>query len=147
MAVAPSGSERVTVTMPSELVAGTDPYKSNNSRFIAEAVRHELRRRRPLELVRSIDSPHPESLALAALGFKPGRSACLMATCRSCPRPPPGLEHRAWMAGRGMMRLARGTVVLVELEPTLGHEQRGTRPCVAASERLVGAFAYASLLL
>lgn len=31
------------------------------------------------------------------------------------------------------MRLARGTVVLVGLDPTHGHEQRGTRPCVLVS--------------
>lgn len=35
------------------------------------------------------------------------------------------------------MRLDRGTVVLVELDPTLGHEQRGTRPCVAVSDPAV----------
>ena len=28
------------------------------------------------------------------------------------------------------MSLARGSVVLVDLEPTQGHEQQGTRPCV-----------------
>jgi len=28
------------------------------------------------------------------------------------------------------MSLARGAVVLVDLEPTQGHEQQGTRPCV-----------------
>lgn len=28
----------------------------------------------------------------------------------------------------------RGTVVLVELDPTVGHERRGTRPCVAVSD-------------
>jgi mRNA-degrading endonuclease toxin of MazEF toxin-antitoxin module len=27
--------------------------------------------------------------------------------------------------------LKRGTVVLASLDPTLGHEQRGLRPCVA----------------
>jgi mRNA interferase MazF len=27
----------------------------------------------------------------------------------------------------------RGTVVLVELDPTIGHEHRGVRPCVAVS--------------
>jgi len=27
--------------------------------------------------------------------------------------------------------LDRGTVVLVELDPTVGHEQRGVRPCIA----------------
>lgn len=32
------------------------------------------------------------------------------------------------------MRLARGTVVLVGLDPTHGHEQRGTRPCVLISD-------------
>jgi mRNA interferase MazF len=33
----------------------------------------------------------------------------------------------------------RGTVVLVELDPTVGHEQRGTRPCVAVSDPAVSA--------
>jgi len=33
----------------------------------------------------------------------------------------------------------RGTVVLVELDPTVGHEQRGTRPCVAGSDPAVNA--------
>lgn len=32
------------------------------------------------------------------------------------------------------MRLARGTVIAVELDPTVGHEQRGLRPCVAVSD-------------
>jgi mRNA interferase MazF len=35
------------------------------------------------------------------------------------------------------MTLLRGAVVLVELEPTLGHEQRGTRPCVVVSDAAV----------
>jgi len=33
----------------------------------------------------------------------------------------------------------RGTVVLVELDPTVGHEQRGMRPCVAVSDPVVNA--------
>ena len=37
------------------------------------------------------------------------------------------------------MTLARGTVVLVELDPTVGHEQRGVRPCVAVSDPAVNA--------
>lgn len=32
------------------------------------------------------------------------------------------------------MRLERGTVVVVELDPTAGHEQRGLRPCVVVSD-------------
>jgi mRNA interferase MazF len=33
--------------------------------------------------------------------------------------------------------LDRGTVVLVELDPTIGHEQRGVRPCIAVSDPTV----------
>ena len=32
------------------------------------------------------------------------------------------------------MKLDRGTIVLVELDPTVDHEQRGTRPCIAVSD-------------
>lgn len=32
------------------------------------------------------------------------------------------------------MRLPRGSVVLVQLDPTKGHEQQGTRPCVVVSD-------------
>jgi mRNA interferase MazF len=32
---------------------------------------------------------------------------------------------------------ARGTLVLLELEPTVGHEQRGVRPCVVVSDPAV----------
>ncbi|MDM7936715.1 MAG: ribbon-helix-helix domain-containing protein [Cyanobium sp. CZS 48M] len=62
-------AERVTVTMPYELVAGIDRIEGNRSRFIAEAVRHELQRRQRLELLRSLEAPHPESAATAALGL------------------------------------------------------------------------------
>lgn len=37
------------------------------------------------------------------------------------------------------MRVDRGTVVLVELDPTVGHEQRGVRPCIAVSDPAVNA--------
>jgi mRNA interferase MazF len=33
----------------------------------------------------------------------------------------------------------RGTIVLVELDPAAGHEQRGTRPCVVVSDPDVNA--------
>lgn len=32
------------------------------------------------------------------------------------------------------MILSRGAVVVVELDPTLGHEQQGVRPCVVVSD-------------
>jgi len=35
------------------------------------------------------------------------------------------------------VKLGRGAVVLVSLDPTLGHEQRGARPCIIISDPLV----------
>jgi mRNA interferase MazF len=32
------------------------------------------------------------------------------------------------------VKIERGSVVLVELDPTVGHEQRGVRPCVVVSD-------------
>jgi len=32
------------------------------------------------------------------------------------------------------MKLDRGTIALVGLDPTIGHEQRGSRPCVIVSD-------------
>ena len=37
------------------------------------------------------------------------------------------------------MTVDRGTLVLVELDPTVGHEQRGIRPCVCVSDPAVNA--------
>ena len=37
------------------------------------------------------------------------------------------------------MKLDRGTIVLVEFDPTVGHEQRGIRPCIAVSDPEVNA--------
>ena len=35
------------------------------------------------------------------------------------------------------MRIERGTLLLAGLDPTLGHEQRGARPCVVVSDPAV----------
>jgi mRNA interferase MazF len=37
------------------------------------------------------------------------------------------------------MMVHRGTVVLVELDPTIGPEQRGVRPCIVVSDPAVNA--------
>jgi len=37
------------------------------------------------------------------------------------------------------VKLDRGTIVLVDLDPTLGREQRGVRPCVVLSDPAVNA--------
>lgn len=62
-------SERVTVTLSTELVEKIDRLERNRSRFIAEAVAHELARRRRDGLLRSLKSPHPEAAELAETGL------------------------------------------------------------------------------
>jgi mRNA interferase MazF len=37
------------------------------------------------------------------------------------------------------VKVDRGTVILVELDPTVGHEQRGLRPCIAVTDPAVNA--------
>lgn len=37
------------------------------------------------------------------------------------------------------MTVDRGTVLMVELDPAVGHEQRGVRPCIAVSDPSVNA--------
>jgi len=32
------------------------------------------------------------------------------------------------------MNLGRGSLVLLDLDPAIGHEQRGTRPCIVVSD-------------
>ena len=64
-----SNAERVTVTLPAELLAGIDGFERNRSRFITEAVEHELVRRRREKLLQSLQAPHPESRELDDAGF------------------------------------------------------------------------------
>jgi hypothetical protein len=58
-------AERVTVTLSAELVREIDRLERNRSRFIAEAVEHELTRRRRDSLLNSLRSPHQETADLA----------------------------------------------------------------------------------
>lgn len=46
---------------------------------------------------------------------------------------------RARLDGRGSVTVDRGTLLLVELDPTVGHEQRGVRPCICVSDPAVNA--------
>lgn len=61
---------RVTVTLPAELVEHMDRMGKNRSRFILEAVRGEIKRRRREELRRSLRNPHPETRKLAEVGLR-----------------------------------------------------------------------------
>jgi Arc/MetJ-type ribon-helix-helix transcriptional regulator len=62
--------ERVTVTLPAEVVEDIDRREPNRSRFILEAVRRELKRRQRQELNRSLQNPHPDTSELADAGFE-----------------------------------------------------------------------------
>ena len=64
-----SAIERITVTLSAELVQGIDRLERNRSRFIAEAVVHELARRRREALLSSVENPHAETTELADTGL------------------------------------------------------------------------------
>jgi post-segregation antitoxin (ccd killing protein) len=64
-----ANAERVTVTLSAELLEEIDRLERNRSRFIAEAVQHELDRRRRDALLRSISSPHAETTELVDTGL------------------------------------------------------------------------------
>jgi hypothetical protein len=61
--------ERVTVTLPADLVEKIDQLERNRSRFIAEAVEHELAQRRRDALLQSVQNPHPETSDLVDIGL------------------------------------------------------------------------------
>lgn len=62
-------TERVTVTLPIELVERIDRLERNRSRFMAEAAERELVRRRHEGLLRSLAAPHVEVADLADAGL------------------------------------------------------------------------------
>lgn len=62
-------TDRVTVTLPAEVVQEIDRREKNRSRFVLDAVKRELLRRRREELRRSLRTPHPDSIRLAEAGI------------------------------------------------------------------------------
>jgi hypothetical protein len=62
--------ERVTVTLPNDLIRDIDRRERKRSKFVADAVRRELDRRRRDELHRSLQNPHPESSERADEGLE-----------------------------------------------------------------------------
>jgi hypothetical protein len=98
-------TERVTVSLPSELLEGMDRFERNRSRFIAEAVEHELERRRREGMLRSLQTPHPNSHELLELGTSdwlaglPDDDATLLASDSGTPV--------TWVPGEGWKSGAR----------------------------------------
>lgn len=61
--------ERVTITLPAELLQEIDQLERNRSRFITEAVQREVNRRRRAALLESIRAPHPETTQFVDAGL------------------------------------------------------------------------------
>jgi Arc/MetJ-type ribon-helix-helix transcriptional regulator len=94
------GVERVTVTLPGDLVKDIDRREKNRSKFVAEAVRRELDRCRRADLRRSLDNPHPESAALAEQGIEEWARALPDEDASTLINPKAGRAIR-WVPGRG----------------------------------------------
>jgi hypothetical protein len=94
-------TERVTVTLPVELIESIDRFERNRSRFITEAVEHELVRRRREGLLLSLKSPHPEAAELAETGMAdwvatlPAEEESLVDV--SAGKPVRWIEGRGWV--------------------------------------------------
>jgi Arc/MetJ-type ribon-helix-helix transcriptional regulator len=99
-------AERVTVTFPPEMVKGIDRWEQNRSRFIQEAVRHELQRRRREELHLSLRNPHPESRHLAALGLEDWAQRLPEEPVTDLVDPSGGTEV-CWIPGEGWREVER----------------------------------------
>lgn len=62
-------ADRITVTLPRELVLELARAAKNRSRFVAEAIRREIERRRREALTDALENPHPETADLAEVGW------------------------------------------------------------------------------
>jgi hypothetical protein len=91
---------RITVTLPPDLVSEIDRRERNRSRFILDAVRREIQRRRREELRRSLENPHPESSELADSGLEEW-GASRRAEDDTGLLDPSGGQSIRWIEGRG----------------------------------------------
>lgn len=91
---------RVTVTLPPELVAEIDRRERNRSRFVLDAVRREVLRRRREELRRSLATPHVETSELADAGLEEWESGTNPAEDAELLDPGARRPIR-WVEGRG----------------------------------------------
>ena len=98
-------TERVTVSLPPELIQDIDRRDKNRSKFMAEAIRNELARRRRDELRRSLDHPHPESAELAEQALEewtqglPDEETDLLVD-RNAGQPVRWIAGQGWLEGR-----------------------------------------------
>jgi Arc/MetJ-type ribon-helix-helix transcriptional regulator len=93
-------NERVTVTLPAELVRDIDRLGRDRSKFLQEAARHELERRRREHLHRSLRQPHPESTELGDVGFEAWATTLPDEDAADLVDPRAG-RHVRWVPGEG----------------------------------------------
>ena len=94
--------EHVTVTLPMDLIRAIDRQVKNRSKFVADAVRHELDRRRREELERSLRNPHPESTELVDEGLVARARALPEEDAEALVDSSAGKAVR-WVAGEGWL--------------------------------------------
>ena len=95
-----STTERITVTLPRSVLEEIDRLETNRSRFVLEAVRLELDRRRREELLRSLAMPHPEAGELAEAGFGDWTDRLPVEDAAGLVDTPSGTPVR-WVPGEG----------------------------------------------
>lgn len=91
---------RISVTLPPDVVAEIDRAEKNRSRFVLEAVRRELERRRRERFNESLESPHPESEEVGELGYEEWHSSAPDSDAEGLLVKDGGREIR-WQEGRG----------------------------------------------
>jgi len=74
--------------------------EENRSRFVLDAVKQELRRRRRAELKRSLRNPHPDTAQLVETGFDEWAAALPDEDATGLVDLKAGTPVR-WVAGRG----------------------------------------------
>jgi hypothetical protein len=98
-----SSVDRVTVTLATELVRDIDRMEKNRSKFVAEAVRNELDRRRREELRRSLHNPHPESAELVGKGLEEWARGLPVEDAEALVDRKAGKPVR-WVSGKGWVK-------------------------------------------
>lgn len=98
-------NERVMVMLPSELVREIDRLARDRGRFIEEAARHELVRRRRELLRQALDNPHDETAELVEAGFDRWAASLPEEDAASLVDPRSGTEVR-WEPGEGWTQVA-----------------------------------------
>ncbi len=103
--------ERVTVTLPAEVIRDIDRLEGNRSRFVLRAVREELKRRRRQELRRSLRDPNPEILEVAEKGLAEWAANLPLEDAGSLVDPKAGNAVR-WIPGHGWIEVREQTDAL-----------------------------------